>query len=126
MKPEFLNVDLEVVTGADPTPLAKALGRRANVLYCGKRKQRDYLAAFEFILMRSSPERRLAKFCDLLETLPPPAARIWKQARSRTFDIGVMSGEERPALVLCIPPKTLARVTALGAGIAITVYPSDS
>jgi len=37
MKPEFLNVDLEIITDVDPTPLAEALGERVSVLYCGKR-----------------------------------------------------------------------------------------
>lgn len=124
MKAEFLNVDLEVISKVDPTPLAKSLNKKAGVQYCG-RLERDYLAAFGSWCLTRSLERKLAAFCDLLEALPPPAAHIWKQASRRTFDIGVGSGNERPALALRITPATLARVTALGATIAVTVYPTE-
>ena len=59
MKPQFLNVDLEVVSNVDPSRLAEALGDQVNVLYCGQR-QRDYLAAFEVALVRASLEESLA------------------------------------------------------------------
>lgn len=122
MKPELLNVDLEVVSKVDPTPLAKALNKKAGVQYCG-RLERDYLAAFGSWCLTRSLERKLAAFCDLLEALPPPAAHVWKQASRRTFDIGISSGAARPILSLRIKPATLARITALGATIAVTVYP---
>ena len=122
MKSRFLNVDLEVLSRTNPAPLVKALGKKVHVLYCAAYES-GYLATFEMSFDRPSLERRLGYFCDLLETLPPPAARIWKQARRRTFDIGLQSGDSFPALALRIEAKTLARVTALGATIAITLYP---
>ena len=122
MKPEFLNVDLEVISKVDPTPLAKALGKKAGVHFCDK-QERDYLAAFGSGCFTRSLDRKLAEFCDLIEGLPPAAARVWKQASRRTFDIGIGSGTTRPTLALRIKPATLARITALGATVAITVYP---
>lgn len=129
MKPEFRNVDLEVITGTDPTALVKALGNQLIVLCSGRRaefgweKSRDYFASFEVRSARGF-ESMLNKFCELIETLPPAAARIWKRARRRTLDIGLESGEQSPQLDLRIEPETLARIVAIGATIAITLYPS--
>jgi hypothetical protein len=126
VKPKFLNVDLEVISSVDPTPLAKALGKKVVMLYCGPGDQSGHLITFEVCGCRNSPERKLAAFCDLLEELPLHAAQVWQKARCRTFDIGLESGGKRPHLALRIAPATLARITALGATIAITLYPNDS
>lgn len=122
MKPEFLNVDLEVVSKVDPTPLAEVLGDKVSLHYCG-RSDRNYLAAFGGCCATPSLARKLAMFCDLLDALPPSAAEVWRQALRRTFDIGISSGTSRPAMAIRIPPAMLKRITALGATIAITVYP---
>lgn len=125
VKPQFLNVDLEVLSKADPAPLVKAFERkRVSVLFCGDQGE-QYFAAFELFTTRRTLEQLLAGFCDLLETLPPKAATIWKTASRRTFDIGIQSGDTRPVLALRISPTTLARIAALGATIAVTVYPSE-
>ncbi|KAF0175448.1 MAG: hypothetical protein FD161_3343 [Limisphaerales bacterium] len=122
--PQFLNVDLEVLSKADLAEFAKSFGtRKVSVLYCD-RQGAAFFAALELVTMRRTPEQLLARFCDLLEAMPPSAANLWRAANQRTFDIGIQSGDAQPHLALRISPKTLARVTALGATIAITVYPS--
>ena len=124
MKPKFLNVDLEVISTVDPAPLAEALGERVGVHFCGAIRRREYLFACALLGGgRDALERNLVGLCGLLEALPPSAVRIWKKARRRTFDIGLESGDQSPTLALRITPETLARVTKLGATIAITVYP---
>lgn len=125
MKPEFLNVDLEIVTKRDPSPLARALDGKVHVLHCGPFKGRSHFLALEIFSARPSVEKLLSQFCTLIESLPPDAWQIWKEARRRTFDIGFQSGEARPPLAIRIEPATLNRVAKLGATIAITVYPAD-
>lgn len=123
VSPQFLNVDLEVLSKADLTDFAKSLGtRKVSVLHCD-RQGAEFLAALELITTRRTPEQLLARFCDLLEAMPPEVARLWSAASRRTFDIGIASGNTQPALALKISPATLARVTALKATIAVTVYP---
>jgi hypothetical protein len=123
MKPQFLNVDLEVLSKSDLSVFAKSFGsRKVSVLYCDHQGE-QFLAALELVTMRRTPEQLLARFCDLLEAMPPKAAKLWREASRRTFDIGIESGRSQPALALMIPPATLARVTALGATVAVTVYP---
>lgn len=132
MKPEFLNVDLEVISKTDPTALTKALGNQVDVLWSGPPsgirwgKKAGYFVGFEVRSARPGFEGMLNRFCELIETLPPAAAQIWKRARRRTFDIGLESGEQGPTLALRIEPKTLARIVASGATIAITLYPIAS
>lgn len=125
MKPAFANVDLELVSKVDPAPIADALGRKAELLASFKNRGR-FFASFELgagPLHPTSPDRMIARLCDLFEKLPPAAEHLWKQALSRTFDIGLHSGDQCPFLSLRIAPKTLQRVAALGATIAITLYP---
>lgn len=121
--PQFLNVDLEVLSKSDLSVFAKSFGsRRVSVLYCDRQAE-EFLAALELVTMRRTPEQLLARFCDLLEAMPPHAAKLWREASQRTFDIGIESGRSHPALALKISPATLARITALGATVAVTVYP---
>ncbi|KAF0175446.1 MAG: hypothetical protein FD161_3341 [Limisphaerales bacterium] len=121
--PQFLNVDLEVHSKTDLTGFVKSFGnRKVSVLYCG-RQGAEFLTALELVTTRRTPEQLLARFCDLLEAMPPNVARLWSEASRRTFDIGIASGNTQPALALKISPATLARVTALRATIAVTVYP---
>ncbi len=123
MKPQFLNVDLEVLSKSDLSVFAKSFGsRKVSVLYCDHQGE-QFLAALELATTRRTPEQLLARFCDLLEAMPPKAAKLWREANRRTFDIGIESGRSQPALALMIPPATLARITALGATVAVTVYP---
>ena len=130
MKPEFRNVDLEVISRTDPTALTKALGNQVDVLWSGPPsgirwgKRAGYFVGFEVRSARPGFESMLNRFCELIETLPPAVARIWKRARRRTLDIGLESGEQSPPLALRIEPETLARIVAIGATIAITLYPS--
>jgi hypothetical protein len=125
VKPEFLNVDLEVITRTDPAPLVRALEKKCSVLYAGRYGRHDYLAVFEVPAVRASPERRLIRFCNLLDSLPFPAVQMWKQARSRTFDLGFRSGDRGQVLALGISPQTLRRIAALDATLATTIYPTN-
>ncbi len=121
--PQFLNVDLEVLSQSDLSEFAKSFGsKKVSVLYCDRQAE-EFLAALELVTMRRSPEQLLARFCDLLEAMPPKVARLWREASRRTFDIGIESGISQQALALKISPATLARITALGATVAVTVYP---
>lgn len=124
--PQFLNVDLEVVSKTDLAPFVKSFGsRKVSVLYC-IRQEDGFLAALELSTARRTPEQLLSRFCDLLEAMPPEAAKLWRNARQRIFDIGIESGRAQPPLAVKISPATLARITALGATVAVTIYPPFS
>jgi hypothetical protein len=135
MKPQFLNVDLEIVSRKKLDVLVRELGERVFVLYSGpaarvKRGKRvQHLLAMEIAaagVMRSrTPDRIIHALCDVIEELSPASRRLWDGA-ARVFDIGY---ELRPAgkklFQLTLKPDTVERVAALGATIAVTCYPDD-
>jgi hypothetical protein len=135
MKPQFLNVDLEIVSRKKLDVLVRELGERVFVLYSGpaprvKRGKRvQHLLTMEIAggsVMRSrTPDRIIHALCDVIEKLPPVSRRLWDGAE-RVFDIGYeLRPEGKELFQLTLKPDTVERVAALGATIAVTSYPHD-
>lgn len=68
----------------------------------------------------------------LIDGLPPAAKRCWREARVRTFDIGIQAGPPVPESAghspfeVTISPDTTRAVARLGAHVKVTVYPPTS
>ena len=121
---EYLNVDLEVRAPSDLKPLADALSRRLSALYVG-REGRSFLAAFEVPGTNlATPDAAIRRLLRAIDDLPRPAARLWRQARDRVFDIGVARSKGKDVLRLPLEAKTVAAVARHHARVALTVYPN--
>lgn len=126
----FLNVDLELESAADLSPLAAHFGERVLVLL-NQRVGQSYRLALETWESFSPPGERDADACiqgflTLLATLPPPLRALWAGCRARTFDVGVSAGPTPPASTQVLSPATLAEIAALDAAVRLTIYaPQD-
>jgi len=120
----FLNVDLDVASTQDLSPLVTALGRNVFALFTGKMRGR-YETHLELGAQPRDADWAIRKFVRLLTALPPAARRRWDSARQRDFNIGIQAGIAPHAFELGLAPETLEAAARLGARIVITLYAAD-
>lgn len=121
----FLNVDLDVTSRADLTPLVDCLEPKTVVMR-SERLRGIYFASFELLSSRArTPDQTIAGLARLVEDLPVTGRRLWDRALARVFDIGIQAGSVWPAYKSKIEAGTLARVAGLRADVIVTVYPHD-
>ena len=122
----FLNVDLEVQSREDLSLLAAELESRACLLHF----QQEPGANFLVVEREDEPsgpglEATVVDLCTLVETLSPPARALWDRADLRVLDAGFDAVSGSPLAFFSMPPSLLRRVAAIGARLAVTVYPED-
>ncbi len=127
---QFLNVDLEIVSGDELTLLVEALSPHMHVLFNG-RVRRTFRATLELggrAALASSPvaqdpDRIIRRMIRLVAKLPRPRRAEWDRARERRFDLGFECGGTRlPPVEL--KPGTLRAVAEVGGSIVVTLYPA--
>jgi len=121
---QHLNTDLELVSPKDLTPIVEAFGEDVVNLYNGEARG-HFLATFEIAGSVASPDSKIRYFCTLAESLDGEEKSLWDGCFSKLFDIGYEGGTSHKSYADEIRPSTLNRVSALGAGIRITVYPMN-
>ena len=124
MKPNFLNVDLEIWSGSKLDGMSAEMGERVSVHYCGPARKRHLLAVANSRQYKS-PDSAIHALCKVVETLSPAGRRIWSAAR-KTFDVGYQLRASERSSHFSLRPKTLARVSDLGATLAVTYYRGDT
>lgn len=121
---QFLNVDLELESKHDISALVEDLKRNAVVLHYDKDEYRE-LARIEASAEVNSPNKAINHLCELIESCSKAALKQWLGCKKRTFDIGFVSGETPKCYSQAIDVDTLLRISAIGAGIEITLYPIE-
>ena len=121
---KYLNVDLEIRSRSDLTPLVGALSRSLFLLHAG-RIRGTFLASFETPGLDLPPDRAIKRLADAVSALPPSARKFWKLARDRVFDIGVAKSASRGVFALALRPETLGTIAQLDARLAFTLYPAE-
>jgi hypothetical protein len=118
----FLNVDLEIFSKSDLKPLVAALAKSVMVHYLGRefRKNKAYLCLAG--RQPETPERGILRYCKLIQKLPPQERAIWDAAKSRSFDIGIVSPKRETYYWSAVGSEAIRAAAEVGAQIAITVY----
>lgn len=119
----YLNVDLDVLS---PTPLdglATDMGPKAFVLYVGVHG-RHHGAHFELASshMGMSADKTIRGLVRLVQALPPSARKLWEQASTREFNIGIEAGFLPHGFEVRLKPETVESIVGIGGSLAITVY----
>jgi hypothetical protein len=122
---QFLNVDLELESKQDISALVDDLKKNAMVLHYDKDDYR-HLARIEDNDDVVRPEKEINHLFELIETCYKNSLKQWLSCSKRTFDIGFNSGAEPKCFSHPISADTLLRISAIGAGIEITIYPVES
>ena len=118
---EFLRVDLDLTLDRGLDQLLDALGD-AVIVVAGRR---DWARLALNSLGPLSLEQTLSALADAVETLPPPARRLWDQCRERRLDIGVQAELAPRSETFPLPLALVARLVACKADLALTIYAPD-
>jgi len=122
-EPQFENVDVHVRSPQDLSALAAALQKKVHVLHSG-RVGRMFHLRFQLRGMSPSPAVGARRIGRLVDRLPPPARRLWDDARTRELDFGFSSGLSQTKEWV-LPPDSVALAVGMNAQIRITVYPAE-
>jgi hypothetical protein len=119
----FLNVDLDLFSRSSLEALVDAFGKRVLCHYVGKEGRR-FAAHLSLRVsgLGQSADSLLLRFAALVRSLPPPARGLWDRATVRQLNLGIQAAHQPPSFELPIKARTLAAVTALNAGIVVTIY----
>jgi hypothetical protein len=117
---EFLNVDLDLKSSVDLSPLAKAWSKRVIPIHTGKWGRRYWLR-LAVMGQPKTPAEAIAGFSRLVAQLRGPARVVWTRA-AKELDIGVQAGFERRSAEWVLDPKVVRAVARMGAALRITVY----
>jgi hypothetical protein len=117
----FLNVDLDISSQEDLSPLAVALRRRLIVLHVG-RIRRKYWARFELRTQPRNPDAGIRRLVAAIESLPAQQRAFWNQATTRDFNIGIQAAESPRHCEFSVAPATALMVGRLGGRIVLTIY----
>jgi hypothetical protein len=121
----FLNVDLDIHSRSKLKPLVNAMGKTVDVLHLG-RDQGVYQAHLELPGVHRSADATIKRFCKLIQSLPPPAAKLWDKADKRGFNIGIQAAIRPHAFEIVLAPATIRIASSLNARIVVTIYaPAD-
>ena len=120
----FLNVDLELRSAEDLTPLADAFRPRLYVLHLGRVGQ-WHRASFELRGQPRTPDAGIRRLVAAIRRLPARQRALWNRATRRDFNVGIQSAAEPHALELPIEAATIALVGKVGGRIVLTVYGSS-
>ena len=116
----FANVDLDVASRADLTPLITAFAPRAFHLSAFRHRGLN-VAIFELSREPRNPDAGIRAFVSLIESLPPAARAVWRRATKRDFNVGVEAAER--GQVFTVLAETVVLAGRVGASISFTVYP---
>ncbi len=126
VRPCFLNVDLEIESATRLDSLAAAMGKGVVVLHSGPAsKSKRHMLALESARSFKNPDAAIHALCAVVESLPPPARRVWGRAR-KEFDVGYEVRPSERSSRFSLRPDTLKRVAKLGATLTVTYYRGDA
>ncbi|TMO66764.1 hypothetical protein [Pseudoalteromonas aurantia] len=121
---QFLNVDLELESKHDISALINDLKKNAMILHYDKDEYRQ-LARIEANTDVTSPDKAINHLCELIESCSKAGLKQWLSCSKRTFDIGFHSGTSPKCYSQALHADTLLRISAIGAGMEITLYPIE-
>jgi hypothetical protein len=122
-KPVFINIDMELSSSEDLSPLANELDGKIYVLqneFVGE----DYKLSFECNLNEEEPSKVLIQYVKLISGLSENSKDLLKKCNSRILDFGYESGMES-VLSNSIPAAILSDLVALNYDLVVTIYPVD-
>lgn len=102
--------------------LVEGFGDSVLVLHEGRAGSR-YIASFELSnSWQLSADQEIRRLVALVRSLPTSARRLWTEAQSRVFDIGMQAGLTPHSHALILSQDTIEGVASVHGRITITTY----
>jgi hypothetical protein len=120
----YLNTDLDLISPADLTGLARAFRSRGVFpLHVTHGEDGKWYATFETSDQFTEPETNIAAMVAAVESLLPQHRSIWHACTQREFNVGYDCGDEPWAFNQGLSCELLGRIAAIGASLRWTLYP---
>ena len=121
-QPNFLNVDLEIVSDS-PDMLEFGTALESSVVVVQSHPaEGGYRVVLELGEEHDNPNEVINGLCALIENLEGKRKLLWQHASSRLFDVGYDQNQEQPGTHFRIGGDSLRRIAALNADLGISVY----
>jgi hypothetical protein len=117
----FINVDLDLKSSADLSPLLKAWTNQVTPHHVPKDGRRNWVR-LTLTEQTRDPAHAILGFCKLVRRLPSAGRLAWKKASTKEFDIGLQAGFESRAAEWVLHSTVIEAVRDVGARIRLTVY----
>ena len=134
MEAEYLNVDLELESADDLTPLAEHFVDRMHVLFNDQRGE-SYLLALEMraTVVAEYPalndpldaDTCIRGFLSVIAELPTGLRALWKGCHTRVFDLGISAGTFPSMCIQIVSEATVLAIASVGGTLRVTVYPAQ-
>ncbi len=126
MSGKFLNVDLEVRSLSDLSPLLGGMGSQVIEMFCGETGPGSFHLSVELAGgFEDSAEAAANALCDVIEGLTGSAWEAWASADDRVFDFGFDAIIDSTIGQPLLSPETLQRIGGLNARVALSIYTCD-
>ena len=125
MKIQYITTDLEFESSEDLDLIVKELGDEVCP-HLNERIEDIYRVALGGAFSYNYPEQTIRRFCGLIDGLSNQSKKLWKACNRRVLDIAFESGTEPKSITYQLPVELVERLSKLGVGIAVTIYPVGS
>ena len=123
----FLNLDLELRSREDLTPLATYFENRALVLFNGFSNDIFQLTVEPLIGgLNESPQACTEELLQTISKLPVAHMKLFRDCDTRMFDYGFERCTQAPPVVADILATQLSKMSLLGIDLRVTIYPQHA
>lgn len=121
----FLNLDLDLRSTIDLTPLAMHLDLVASLLYCGHHAGEFHITAEPLIGGHPNIDAVTCtrELLGTLTSLPAALKELFDGCHRRVFDYGFDGGSEAAPCSIDLPAVELSNIARMGIDLRVTVYP---
>jgi hypothetical protein len=117
---EFLNIDLDIESKVDISPIVDEFGDRVSV-HRNEHYEGQYCVSFENGYMKEN--EIIEEYVSLVDGLSPRSKKIWDSCSKREFDFGYNSGETPNNFHSKISANSINSLAKVGGSVVITIYP---
>ena len=115
----FLNIDLDIESEQDITPLVEFWGDEL-VVFRLEVENGVWFGSFE--TSENTVDDIIEKYCQLVSDLSPELKNIWDGARKRVFDIGFNAGYAPRMYQFSLAKEAISKLSNIGGSIAVSIY----
>jgi hypothetical protein len=120
----FLNVDLDIESAQDLTPLIAAMGSESFSI-SSELVGTIYRTSLELSSGVDDADAAMVRLIQLVLRLPAVQRKVWDEAAKKSFNIGIKAGTDPHMLEIGLRAETIRSIADVGGSIVITVYRPD-
>lgn len=120
----FLNVDLDIESKYDISPIIKDFGDKVFILNDQPHTEGNHNLSVEVSdsFCQQDPEGLISRYVELINSFSDNAKDAWNKCHKKTFDIGYESGFTPYSIDSELSANTIKAIASLGASVGVTLY----